>query len=91
MGTVGKGGFRGFGLVLRAVRVLRHPVLGSQEYGLVRVLSRRLGILVWSVVNKYWPGPGGLHLLLGTGALSAHRYLTDYADSRVLLGTVPVQ
>ena len=40
------------------------------------------------VITEQIPaGTGGLHLLLGTGALKAHRYLTDYADSRVLLGT----
>jgi hypothetical protein len=53
----GRLGGLGWVRVGRAVRVLRHPVLGSQAYGLARVLGRRLGFLVRSVVNKYWPGP----------------------------------
>jgi hypothetical protein len=45
---VGTGVWGGFALVGR---------LGSQAYGLVRVLGRRLRFSVRSLVNKDWPGP----------------------------------
>jgi hypothetical protein len=58
----------------------RHPVLGSQAHGLVRVLGEEVGVFSL-VISKQTTVTGGLHVLSGTGALKAHRYLTDYAES----------